>query len=90
MRTDIRRIHRLVVARFVDALPHISVDNPSKLVPLYATMGEIAAFASNTTSLALVLSRRRRLRLFRTSGRNQYQSNCVGYNDARLHDGSSS
>ena len=43
---------------FVDALQHISIDNPSKLIPLCAIMGKLRLFASNTTSLALVLSRR--------------------------------
>jgi len=31
---------------FVDALQHTSIENPSKLVPLYATMGKLRLFAS--------------------------------------------
>src|SRR5215469_2435701 len=34
---------------FVDALMHTSIENPSKLVPLYATMGKLRLFASEET-----------------------------------------
>src|SRR3974377_112385 len=34
---------------FVDALQHTSIENPSKLVPLYATMGKLRLFASEQT-----------------------------------------
>ena len=37
---------------FVDALVHTSIENPSKLVPLYATMGKLRLFASEETVAA--------------------------------------
>ena len=37
---------------FVDALQHTSIDNPSKLVALYATMGKLRLFASEKTVTA--------------------------------------
>src|SRR3974390_641709 len=37
---------------FVDALQHTSIENPSKLVPLYATMGKLRLFASEQTVAA--------------------------------------
>ncbi len=37
---------------FVDALLHTSIENPSKLVPLYATMGKLRLFASKDTVAA--------------------------------------
>ena len=37
---------------FVDALQHTSIENPSKLVPLYATMGKLRLFASEKTVTA--------------------------------------
>jgi hypothetical protein len=37
---------------FVDALMHTSIENPSKLVPLYATMGKLRLFASEETVAA--------------------------------------
>jgi hypothetical protein len=37
---------------FVDALMHTSIENPSKLVSLYATMGKLRLFASEETVAA--------------------------------------
>ena len=37
---------------FVDALVHTSIENPSKLVPLYAAMGKLRLFASEETVVA--------------------------------------
>jgi hypothetical protein len=37
---------------FGDALSNTSLDNPSKLVPLYATMGKLRLFASKETLAA--------------------------------------
>jgi hypothetical protein len=37
---------------FVDALVHTSIENPSKLVPLYATMEKLRVFASEETVAA--------------------------------------
>jgi len=37
---------------FVDALTHTSIESPSKLVPLYATMGKLRLFASEETVAA--------------------------------------
>jgi hypothetical protein len=37
---------------FVDALVHTSIENPSKLVPLYAAMGKLRLFASEQTVVA--------------------------------------
>ena len=37
---------------FVDALTHTSIENPSKLVPLYAAMGKLRLFASEETVAA--------------------------------------
>lgn len=37
---------------FVDALVHTAIENPSKLVPLYATMGKLRLFASEETVTA--------------------------------------
>ena len=34
---------------FVEALMHTSIEDPAKLVPLYATMGKIRLFASQRT-----------------------------------------
>jgi hypothetical protein len=37
---------------FVDALVNTSIENPTKLVPLYATMGKLRLFASEETVAA--------------------------------------
>ena len=37
---------------FVDALVHTTIEHPSKLVPLYATMGKLRLFASDQTVAA--------------------------------------
>jgi hypothetical protein len=37
---------------FVDALVHTAIENPSKLVPLYATMEKLRVFASEETVAA--------------------------------------
>lgn len=37
---------------FVDALVHTAIENPSKLVPLYATMSKLRLFASEETMAA--------------------------------------
>ena len=37
---------------FIDALVQTSIENPSKLVPLYATMGKLRLFASDQTMAA--------------------------------------
>ena len=37
---------------YVDALVHTAIENPSKLVPLYATMGKLRLFASERTMAA--------------------------------------
>jgi hypothetical protein len=37
---------------FIDALVHTSIENPSKLVPLYATMEKLRVFASDETVAA--------------------------------------